>query len=274
MSCSRVWTTALSSVAVALSGALFALSADKTAGAVLAVAVIACVSCVWWQAWRAALQCEISRQRKGGEDKAQGAANAIDKALDGEEPDTSGLDPMVAEAVKRVAGRVDGLLREIVELSPSDELTSLAKEEVFNNVLWREFTRATRYGKPLSVALVEIEVFEGADRQHGSQAGREVTRHVASVILQMVRETDLAAKYGEDRFAVIMPETGQEGAMEFAGRLSRAVREGEFKADGGTVNLGVTVGVASVPSQDIKTAPDLVKKAAAALSNTKERAGR
>ena len=154
-------------------------------------------------------------------------------------------------------------------MSPSDELTSLAKEDVFNNVLWREFNRALRYKGSVSVALVEVGAFDQYKEKHGGEAAEQVVREVASVMLQMVRETDLAARYGRDTFAVIMPETGAQGAGEFAQRLRAAVIDALSKKAGDGAEVKVSVGFASVPSDDIKTAPELVEKAALSLENAK-----
>ena len=268
----RVWATIFAAVAVACSGALFGLSRNTTAGVVFSVFAIACISVLWWQSKGSAAQSRADRPAEARGD-AQAVADAVDAILDGRTPDTSGLDAGPAQAIARMTDRFKMLSSEIAEMSPSDELTSLAKEEVFNNVLWREFSRAARYKTAMSVALVEIAGFQEFSTRHGRGAAEEITRHVASVILQMIRETDLAARYGENTFAVIMPETGRQGAGEFAQRLDKALRESEFKANGGPVPLGVLVGVASVPSDDVKTAPDLVERAASALSSAGGRVG-
>jgi diguanylate cyclase (GGDEF)-like protein len=86
----------------------------------------------------------------------------------------------------------------------------------------------------------------------------------------MVRESDLAARYGEDRLAIIMPETGHDGAAEFSQRLSRAIEETAVDGNGGGIKVSVSIGLASLPADDVATAPDLVEKAARALEQAKE----
>lgn len=269
MVCSRVWSTALAAVAVACCGALVPLAKDSLYGGVFGLVAIGCISYVWYQAWKSSLKCETG----GGKAEADAATiKAIDRVLEGDAFDAASLPEDMAEAIQRVKDQMDLLNSEISDMSPSDAVTSLAKEEVFNNVLWREFSRATRYKTSMSLALVEIEGFGDIAARKGREAAEELTRHVASVILQMVRETDLAARYGEDTFAVIMPETGQQGAQEFAQRLSRAVRDTEFRVNGGGTKVEVLVGVASVPSESVKTAPELVEQAATALKAGRKQA--
>jgi diguanylate cyclase (GGDEF)-like protein len=266
MVCNRVWATALSAVAVACCGALVPLANDPLFGGFFGLVAIACISCVWYQSWKSSIACALPKEQPKGNATT---VEAIDRVLGGRALDASSLPADVAEAVQRVKDQLDLLNSEISDMSPSDAVTSLAKEEVFNNVLWREFSRATRYKTSMSLALIEIEGFEDLAAREGRESGEALTRHVASVILQMVRETDLAARYGQDTFAVIMPETGQQGAQEFATRLSRAVKETEFRINGGAMRVSVLVGVSSVPSERIKTAPELVEQAAAALTSSR-----
>jgi len=263
---------ALALVAVVSAVALGMLARNPVWGILLGLVSIACVSYLYAGTWTA----PSARDAGGAAPPAAGRdvlVTAVDETLEGGRPDVSTLDPEVAAALERVADKLDYLAREIAELSPSDELTSLAKEEVFNNVLWREFNRALRYKAPVSVALIDIDDYERLRSQRGPAAADELVRRVASVILQVVRETDLAARYGEERFAVIMPETGRQGALDFRQRLARAVEEGLAKSNGGSAEITVSIGVASLPAEDIRTAPELVESAAAALERARQSRG-
>jgi len=268
MSCSRIWVTAAAVVAAISTLALMTLSNAQGFGMLVGLVAIVSVAFIYWQTRGVQPQCSAGEEH--APPTASAIASAIDKTLEGGDPDLSSFDPAVADAVERVADKLDWLAREIVDLSPSDEATSLVKEEVFNNVLWREFNRAQRYKASMSVVLVEINDYEKYSSGHGPDAAGRLVRHVASTILQMVRESDLAARYGEDRLAIIMPETGHDGADEFSQRLSRAIEETAVDGDGGAVKVSVTIGLASVPADDVATAPDLVEKAARALEQAKE----
>jgi len=201
--------------------------------------------------------------------QVQEVVKLINAALEGRVPDLTGVPEALAAAVTEVAERIEGLSAEVSDLSPSDELTSLAKENVFNNVLWREFNRSERYKEPLSLVLLEIDDIEKFAAERGRADADRVLRHVASVMLQVIRETDLAARYGDERFVVVMPQTGLDGAREFIGRLRKAVEAGGTEINGGSVRPCVSAGAASVPDDGIRTAPDLVARAAAALELAK-----
>jgi diguanylate cyclase (GGDEF)-like protein len=270
MPCSKTWTAVLAAVGVVCSAVLITLAGEVLLGTLLGVVTMGCLSYLYVAAWRAEARCAAGKtQEPSGEESIIGA---MDQAVDGAKPDLSRLSPSAGAAVTRVADRLDAFTREIAELSPSDELTSLAKEEVFNNVLWREFNRALRYKGDLSLVLIEIEGLDEFRAARGQHAAGELARHVASVVLQTVRESDLAARYGET-FAVIMPETGQQGAADFSQRVRGAASEGDFKVNGDPVTVTLAIGAASVPNAEIKTAPNLVEKAAAALGANRSNRG-
>ncbi len=193
----------------------------------------------------------------------------LKEILDGRRPDMGGVDATLRGSLEEVADRLEGLAGELSELSPSDELTSLAKETVFNNVLWREFNRAQRYKEPLSLVLLEVDDFPRIEKSAGRETADKVLREVAGIVLQVIRETDLAARYGDDRFAVVMPQTALEGATGFIQRLRRAVEEEGISADGIAGSACISAGAATVPADGVNTAPDLVARASAALEAAK-----
>jgi len=255
VSSSKLVPPVAASLAV-VSAAILMLAARPTAlGIVLGLVAIACITALYFSCISGAgVKTQADSQRLTG---------ILEDMAEGRQVDLSGLPAEFAEPLSRLGGKLEVLTDELDELSPHDRLTSLAKEEVFNNVLWREFNRSQRYEEPMSVALLRITEFEDIRREAGEDAADEVLKSVASVVLRMVRETDLAARYGDDRLAVIMPGTGRQGAREFAQRLQSELREGEAAGPQGP--LQVAVGTASLPEEGTKTAPELVKKAAADL---------
>lgn len=257
-------TTAAVMAALAVVGlAVLCVVADYwPAAAPLAVSVLICIAFLY-----------IGAASNGAASSESGnleeVAKHLESVLDGGRPDPESMDEKVRGPLLALADKLENLSSDLVELSPSDELTSLAKEAVFNNVLWREFNRAQRYGEPMSVVLLEtVDLRETVEKQ-GADEGDRLLKRVASVILQMVRESDLAARYGEDRFAIIMPQTGAQGALEFAHRFRKAMESGAADGDGQGGAPVVALGAASVPNEEIKTAPDLVARASRALLESK-----
>ncbi len=255
MSSSKVMPTLASSGGVVSAGILM-VSAGWWIGIIFGLILLVCLTLLYFAA---ASQPSGNKQ---SDPYTARLAKLLDDMVDGQPVDPADLPEELAEPLRRLSARLEVLNDELDDLSPRDRLTSLAKEDVFNNVLWREFNRSQRYGEPMSVALLEIRDFDQI-RREGEERADEVLKSVASVVLRMVRETDLAARYGDERLAVIMPGTAYEGAREFAQRFHRELEESAPGAP--SAGLSVAIGVASLPEEGTKTAPELVKKAAAAL---------
>lgn len=261
MSSSKLVHPVAAALAV-VSAAILMLAAASGAPVALAIffgiLAIACISVLYFGSMAP------SADQGPGAGDTEKMARILRNMVESQPADLAGLPPELAEPLSRLSARLEVLNDELDELSPRDQLTSLAKEDVFNNVLWREFNRSERYNEPMSVALLSVEDFDNIRETRGAAAANELIREVASLVLRMVRETDLAARYGDDRLAVIMPGTGSEGAREFAERFKKELDESDLSATG-VAAPKVTVGVASLPEEGTKTAPELVKKAAAAL---------
>ena len=111
-------------------------------------------------------------------------------------------------------------------LAAKDGLTGLANRRSFDQALELEWSRAQRTKKPLALLFVDVDHFKLFNDQHGHQSGDECLRAVAAMIGgNALRPTDLAARYGGEEFAIIMPDTGPEGACLVADRLRQAVMD-------------------------------------------------
>lgn len=106
-----------------------------------------------------------------------------------------------------------------------DELTGLPKTESFVRNLESEIGRVRRYGFALTLALVDIDGLEAINREHGREAGDAVLRCYASEILGSFRSYDVVARYDEDSFAVLFPNTQKEGAIRALNKARKRVKE-------------------------------------------------
>ena len=104
-----------------------------------------------------------------------------------------------------------------------DELTGLANHRRFQEVLSREALRTRRSGRPLALALLDIDDFKQVNDTHGHQQGDEVLAAVASVVRDHSRDIDEPARYGGEELAVVLPQTDLEGAAQLAERMREAV---------------------------------------------------
>jgi diguanylate cyclase (GGDEF)-like protein len=105
---------------------------------------------------------------------------------------------------------------------------------------------------------------------HGHLAGSRALVEAAAVIRGSARETDVAARFGGDEFALILPETGTEGASSVAERLRDRIAAHPFLAgDGLSIRLTASVGVATLPDV-ANSAEELVRAADMAMYHVKE----
>jgi diguanylate cyclase len=116
---------------------------------------------------------------------------------------------------------------EAIELAQTDPLTDLPNRRAWTELLEREVARVRRFGKPLCVAMVDLDHFKRFNDTHGHVAGDELLRQVARAWSDVIRPTDTMARYGGEEFAVLLPDCGLGDAIVVIERLRRATPGGE-----------------------------------------------
>jgi two-component system, cell cycle response regulator len=155
-------------------------------------------------------------------------------------------------------------------LSVTDDLTQLYNSRYLNQVLRREAKRASRSGRPLSLLFIDLDGFKAVNDTHGHLAGSQALVEAAGVIRGSARETDVVARFGGDEFALILPDTGSEGAAAVGDRVRERVADQAFLAgEGLEIHLTVSVGVATLPDV-AASAEELIKAADGAMYRVKE----
>jgi diguanylate cyclase (GGDEF)-like protein/PAS domain S-box-containing protein len=151
-------------------------------------------------------------------------------------------------------------------LATLDGLTGLKNRRAFAERLSDEVSRSRRAGTPVSLLLLDIDHFKQFNDAFGHPRGDDVLRLVARILQRGVRDTDFAARFGGEEFAVILPDTGRDEAPLLAERLRHAVECAEWTERGVTVSVGTaTLGA------DAVSADTLVELADRALYRSKER---
>jgi diguanylate cyclase (GGDEF)-like protein len=131
-----------------------------------------------------------------------------------------------------------------------DFLTNLANRKAFDEQIKLEQERARRYGRPLSLLMVDIDNFKAVNDSLGHDWGDSVLRVVARTIASTVRQTDFAARYGGEEFVVILPETVVDDALRLGERLRLAIRENPIATPRGLLLITVSIGASSNRTSD------------------------
>ncbi len=157
---------------------------------------------------------------------------------------------------------------EIERMATTDGLTGLCNHRVFQQKLTEELKRSERHETPLSLLLTDIDFFKKVNDSYGHPVGDLVLKGVSKVLLQEIRDIDIAARYGGEEFVVILPGTDSVGARNIAERLRKAIMAETYSSDGRTLKVTTSIGIATVPS-DARTKEELIEKADQALYHAK-----
>ncbi len=156
------------------------------------------------------------------------------------------------------------------EQSRIDDLSGLATHGAFKERLEREFQRATRYRRPLSLLMVDVDYFKHYNDTFGHPAGDRLLRRVGRMVAGELRRVDFGARYGGDEFSVILPETPKAAAAVVAERIRRSIEKHPFlhRESQPLGRVTVSVGVATYP-EDAAAGVKLVEAADRALYRAK-----
>ncbi len=165
----------------------------------------------------------------------------------------------------------DAFNRELQILANTDGLTGVLARRRFLEVAEIEFVRAKRYGRPLTLLILDIDRFKSINDRAGHPFGDRVIKAVAQCCTTQLRPEDAIGRLGGEEFAVLLPESGQEAGERIAERL-RATIEESVGALGAEQGVAVTCSVGGVAlSSHHGGLSTLIELADAALYEAKDR---
>ncbi len=134
---------------------------------------------------------------------------------------------------------------ELKKLALFDGLTGVLSRRGFAGEAEKQLARANEHDRLLSLLLLDIDHFKLINDRYGHAVGDHVLRELGSLLNTQLRRSDLVGRMGGEEFAILLPETGETGALQFAERLRRGIAATPFETPSGAVNFSVSVGLAT-----------------------------
>jgi two-component system cell cycle response regulator len=139
----------------------------------------------------------------------------------------------------------------LVQLATTDFLTSAYNRRHFMQLAGAELSRAGRYGRPVTLMMLDIDFFKRVNDERGHAAGDEALKAFVNLIRDVLRDQDRLGRMGGEEFAVVLPETAQDAAVVVADRLRSRLAVLEIPVGGGgPLRLTTSIGVAECKLRD------------------------
>jgi len=155
--------------------------------------------------------------------------------------------------------------KRIEGLSITDSLTQLFNRLKLDKAIIYEVDRSHRYHNPLSIVLFDVDDFKKVNDTYGHQIGDAVLVSIADIIHNIVRDADIAGRWGGEEFLIICPDTDSDGAAKLADKLRQAIAEHRFRTVG---TKTCSFGIATL--SDDEDAHSLISRADDAMYQAKD----
>lgn len=131
--------------------------------------------------------------------------------------------------VNHLVSRIRKELHHVRELSQRDFLTGAFNRRHFSEIAESELERLSRYGRPLSLAYIDLDNFKTVNDTLGHEVGDGLLKSVVKLFQETLRKPDVVARIGGDEFLILMPETGAEGVRPVIQRILERTRDSMAK---------------------------------------------
>ncbi len=164
--------------------------------------------------------------------------------------------------------RLQETKRQLEEISVRDGLTHLFNRRYLEECLYTEFDRVRRYGGRLSVILLDVDHFKDINDTYGHPTGDAVLIHLAGILRDNLRASDIAGRYGGEEFALVLPNTDLPGAATVTDRIRETIAERPARHGDTVVPFTVSVGICGL-TDAVPDPEALIKNADLALYSAK-----
>lgn len=137
--------------------------------------------------------------------------------------------------------------KELHQLSITDGLTGLFNRKHIMELLEREISRSRRYGRPVTILMLDIDHFKQVNDSYGHQAGDAVMCRLSDVLRSMVRQVDDVGRYGGEEFLVLLPDSDSHSGAEMAERIRSKIQDIEILANHQKISVTLSIGISSFP---------------------------
>ncbi len=139
------------------------------------------------------------------------------------------------------------MIAQLEKMATTDGLTGLLNKRAMFDEAERKVAAAARFGRALSVLVVDIDLFKKVNDTYGHDVGDTVIRGVGDVLKRHKRNTDVVARFGGEEFVALCEQTDATGAMLLAERIREELAKIVFHAPNGTLSVTCSIGVATFP---------------------------
>jgi diguanylate cyclase (GGDEF)-like protein len=170
------------------------------------------------------------------------------------------------EGAKAISNSLNYL--KVKELAITDGLTGLYNYRYFQELLSHIFARSDRCPERVSLMLIDVDNFKQVNDTYGHKTGDIVLASIARMVSNSLRRIDVSARYGGDEFAVVLPNTGKEGAIFAAKKIKQNMERAPLQFKGEEIRVTLSIGIATYPD-NARTKDLLLEKADRALYEAK-----
>lgn len=156
------------------------------------------------------------------------------------------------------------------KMAVKDGLTGILNRKGFQSFFQKEFHRAKRYRRSLSLVMIDVDHFKMVNDSLGHQAGDFVLRELAGCLSNAIRQADIVSRYGGDEFAILLPDTDRKQAEMLLKRVLLDVEKHSFEWETNKIKVKISYGISTTSElANHENEKDLISKADARLFSAK-----